>query len=853
MLGSFAQAQRQQFQASLQRPLPCKHLFSRSVSNRHRLAALTTATTAASNPLPSSNTTSEPQKTIAYASDQTSLQNTPQRRRWNKPDVGEREQNNGDKGRNAIPVELVAIIDNLAKYKQDKDKLLSHMQSVPRLNPLLKRLQDRDQVRDLAVKLAESSAPYRAMRLIDTASTLGTNLKQNTYEGVAHQYAQKREWFLIISLTAMGLRWTGRTTTRLLNWKTRALIETSRFGLLDAVLEQFRGAELKPNARTFQLLITGHIRNKDLTRARSCITLMEEHGFEMDGSTRALIASAYRQLGPDQEVQRTALESLRDLDGKHATAILNSLIQLSLDAQDTSTTLRYLSLFDDDPQRSVVRKSSHHQSPLYGPSLSHSCRPDSATFTMLIKHVTNENGPDLLEKISSLIGKMRALEVSPDGAIAAAVVRALCTAGDVRSALEIVARVCQHTTKFEAFANRILLFGLVPKVVPLDKDHVSFISQWAELDARLFNAIINGVSGWLGINAVRTILRLMHTNKVTPDSATIEAIVFWLNKSESSHPRTLVRTLKKLLSPAHRSNPSLCHAVVASLIRRERTWVDNGTAAPLPPPPSPRTDPSLNSGTLPILTGEEVPQKLGYRGMTRFLVQSLSAHQSDRFTFAQRMKRTAMCGDVSATKSYFRAMLKRGLHPTAYHYAALMEAHIYAGKTDRAETMLHSAMQTGIKPNVKLFTILIAGYGRQRQPIAARRVFEEMVRRDVEPDLVAVHAVSSAYYKAGLLELARAFLVENWKTVAPVPFHRSLETVPFVDLAKAHRRLHEKRPIWSKRKAPDGRGNKAHRMVFRWKMKRVWDAWKRAENPRLRLRKRRRARSPEGGREGTHA
>jgi pentatricopeptide repeat protein len=851
MLGSFAQAQRQHFQASLQRTLPCKHLFSRSAPNRHRVTAPAVVTTAASNPPHSSNTNtaSETQKTIAYVSDQTSPRNPQKRRHWNKPDVEEKQQNKLDRGKDVIPEELVAIIDNLTKYKGDKDKLLSYMQSVPRSNSLLDRFRDPDQLRVLAVELAESSAPYRAMRLIDIASTLGTNLKQNTYEGVAHQYALKREWLLILPLVAMGLRWTGRTTARLLNWRTRALIETSRFGLLDGVLEQFRDAGLKPNARTFQLLVTGHLRNKDLTKARSCITLMEEYGFEMDGSTRALIASAYRQLGPDQEVQRTALESLRDLSDKQATAVLNSLIQLSLDAQDTSTALHYLSLFDD-PQSVVVGKSPRHQPPLDGSSLSHSFRPDSATFTILIKHFTNENRQDLLNKISSLIGKMKTLEVSPDSAIAAAVVRALCAAGDVHSALEIVARVCQPTAKFEAIVDQILCFGRVPKVVRLDKDHLSFISRRAELDVRLFNAAINGLSGSLGINAVRAILRLMHTNKVKPDNSTIEAIVSWLNKTELSHPRTLVRTLKKLLSTTHRPNSSLSHTVVASLIRRERTWVANDTATPLPPPPNPRTDPSPASGPLPILTGEDVPQKLGYRGMTRFLVQSLLTNrvQSNRFTFAQRMKRAAMCGDVAATKSYFRAMLKRGMHPTAYHYAALMEAHINAGMADQAETVLHSAMHSGSKPNVRLFTILIAGYGRQRKPNSARRVFEEMVRRGVEPDLVAVHAVSSAYYKAGLLGLARAFLVENWKSIAPVPFYRSLETVPFVDLAKSHRRLHEKKPIWSKRRgARDGRGNKARRMIFRWKMKRVWDAWKRADTPRQRLRKRWRGRSPEGG------
>jgi pentatricopeptide repeat protein len=441
-----------------------------------------------------------------------------------------------------------------------------------------------------------------------------------------------------------------------------------------------------------------------------------------------------------------------------------------------------------------------------------------------------------------MIEKMKALNVTPDSTAAAAVVRALCTAGDVHSALGIVTRVCQPAIKFETLADQMLIFGRAPKVVHLDEDHVAFIARRAKLDVHLFNAIINGVSGWLGINAVRVILRVMYTNKVAPNSATVEAIVMWLSKSERSHPRSLVRSLKRLLSPIHRPNPSLCHAVITSLIRREQTWVTNNTASPLPSPQNPRAGPSPASGPLPILTNEEVPQKLGYRGMTRFLVQSLFAHrvQSDRITFAQRMKRAAMRGDAPAAKSYLRTMLKRGMHPTAYHYAALMEAYVNAGAMGQAETVFHSAVQTGIKPNVKLFTILIAGYGKHRKPVSARRMFEEMVRKGVSPDLAAVHAVASAYYKAGLLEPARAFLIEKWKCVAQVPFHGWMETLSFVDLAKEHRKLHEKAPIWFKRRARNGKSNKARRMVFRWKMKRVWDAWKRASTSREQLRQRRR-------------
>jgi hypothetical protein len=116
MLWSFAQVQRQQFQASLQRSVPCKQLLSLSAPNRHRLAALTVAAAAPSNPPLPSGPTSEPPKTTAHVPDQTHLQTPPKRRTWNKTDVGEK-QRSKDERRDPLPAELIAIIDNFAKFK----------------------------------------------------------------------------------------------------------------------------------------------------------------------------------------------------------------------------------------------------------------------------------------------------------------------------------------------------------------------------------------------------------------------------------------------------------------------------------------------------------------------------------------------------------------------------------------------------------------------------------------------------------------------------------------------------------------------------------------------------------------
>ncbi|OBZ79294.1 hypothetical protein A0H81_00889 [Grifola frondosa] len=149
---------------------------------------------------------------------------------------------------------------------------------------LLDVLQDRKMAVALALHLVKVKRPKRALWVLFVSQNVGSKLKQNAYEVIAHQLAETSQWGSMFKLIETGRCHTGRTTVRLLNWYTRALLETHRYTLLEDVIARFEKENLKPNRRTFHHLISGHIRNRNLTLAKRNLAKMEEAGFPIDSS-----------------------------------------------------------------------------------------------------------------------------------------------------------------------------------------------------------------------------------------------------------------------------------------------------------------------------------------------------------------------------------------------------------------------------------------------------------------------------------------------------------------------------------------------------------------------------------------
>jgi pentatricopeptide repeat protein len=705
--------------------------------------------------------------------------------------------------------------------------------------------------RTKAIKLAEAMVhtrfPQRAYQVLLLAHKLGCPLKQNAYHCVAYQLAEVKHWHLIPPLVALGKRQTGRTTVRLLNWRTRAIIESGHYERLVNVLDDFELENLKPNQRTFHLLVSGHLRNHNLRLARECLKKMEEAGIPADATTHSTVASVYRSLGPATDVQDYAFETLRDVSGRTSSIVLNNLMQLYMDVNYVSGILRVLSLFhqgdadvtlSDALERRFLRRSGntsldHHSvAPEALGTSSHSPQapvmPDVATFTILINYMAGRHD---LPGVLWIFERMSTANVRPDAAAAAALLRAYFRGGQEGIAVSIVFDMCHRHDVPRSLFNSLGLTSEPPNKLPFRFSDIP-------LTAEVFNALMRNALNTRGLRGARTVLRIMYACNVKPDTKTIEILMAHLDYVKSARPRDLIRVLRNLSSATAPPTLSHVHIIMRSVLRREK-FLLLGSGWDVTAAKFSRSRRDLSrypegrisgiADSFDPTAGIELPRKLSYRALIQPIVQSLSSRHimSNRTTIALRLKHEAVTkSDLTTAKNVFQEMLARGMRPTIHHFTALMEGHALSGDLRSAKNIMGSALSAGIHANVVMFTILIVGHARVGHPDKAMRTFQGMITAGIRPDVPAVDAVASAYFAVGAYKIAKRVLSALWPHVRAPP-EGIQEAATLKQLARAFRVRHANRDLGDHPKCL----SKSEQMVLRWKINRLIKAWKRIGRP----------------------
>lgn len=739
--------------------------------------------------------------------------------------------------------ELLTLVDGLSTHYAPRRTIEEHPSIVPYIeNP--------DKVRRTATFMAGSDRPHRALRLLTLAKVLGIKPHQNAYENVSHRYAEDERWSMVISVVQLAKRHLQRMSARLLNWKLRAYIETRHYAEVDGTLEEFQQEGLKPSRRTYHLLVSAHLRNHNVVKARQCLQWMHDAGFPVDASTHAQVVSVYRTLGPDEFVANRAFEALRDIGQRSAAVTLNGLIQLCLDAGDTTGALRLFSLFEHpdapssiDPVLSAADEETedHHETPfstrLFTATLSKSphAQPDTASFTMLIEHMTRLGD---LQRALLTLKQMETVGVVPDLRIAAAVVRAQFAGGDAEGAVALVATICVASA---TPPTPFLRLGAPRK---LEARH-RLIPTITRPDAQLFNALLGGVLRLHGLNSMVTILRLMHANKIIPNEGTIEVFLSYVVHNQRPRPRELLRVLRALLSTKARPTLKHYHAIMSAIMREERVVVRgcgwDATAVRFSRKRHRQETVHSSEGRVSTVSrnfhptaGVRFARKLSYRSLFRPILQKLSATgvRADRATLALRMKHDATIkGDLEGARQRFQDMLAAGMHPNEYHFAALMEGATLAGNMPAALNAFDAARKAGIEPNLVMYTILIAGYARNGEPEPALRLFQRMVKSGLAPDVAVVDALCSAYFTVGAYGVARRTLLQLWPHVKLVP--PAVAEIPLRKLAQIFRSgdasEHGHKPF-------PKRLSKQQQRMLRWKLRKVLAVWKSVSSQRRKVR-----------------
>ncbi|KAG1801513.1 uncharacterized protein HD556DRAFT_883153 [Suillus plorans] len=725
----------------------------------------------------------------------------------------------------SYPQEVVAAIDTcLAHPRESVDcEAVKKIKNVPIYS---RYFTNRECVNRLAQDAVATSRPQRALQILNIAHHFGCYLKPNHYEGVAYHLASRSHWDLIPLLVTTARHHCGRASVRLLNWNMRAFVENQRYDQLDHAFEEFTDADLPPNRRTFHLLISGHLRNRNLNSAKQYMEKMAVAGFPVDSSTHAVIVAAYRSLGVDLKVQIRAFEGLRDLDGRQSTVVLNSIVQQLLDSRDEEAAARFILAFDLPGGRGRNPTGSGSTTGLVGdhaPVDSPAVKPNAATFSILLRYMAREGK---LSRMLKLLDHMKRAGVHPDPSILAALIQGYLAAGHSREAISIVAILLniRSAAAAEVFCGMMQVQPLT--TLPVDVRGVP-------LTAHIFNALMSGLLDIVGLKAVRDILRTMRAVGISPDSHTVEILMSFLERAQGTGPRQLIRVLRSFSSPSLRPTIRHIHIILRSILRREKFMAHgcgwDTTAAKYS---KKRTyKPKFPEGRILDTTehyhptaGLKLPRRLRLKSWFGPILQSVSrqAVQSDRATIALRLKHEAVAGsDMGTSQTAFRNMLDQGLHPTIHHYSTLMDGYAKMGDIQGAKQVLRDALEAGIQPNVIMYTILINGYGRRGKPEEAMRAFRAMIRAGIVPDVPSIDAVAHAYFAVGAYSVARRVLREMWAQVQPFPSeleHADLRTLAVTFRSYSLNPEHRRRKL-----------SMRQQRLLHWKMRTIKTEWMRFE------------------------
>ncbi|KAK7058869.1 hypothetical protein VNI00_001493 [Paramarasmius palmivorus] len=687
-----------------------------------------------------------------------------------------------------LPVELLS---SLLSQFPDNEAALPRIRAAP---ILLKHLLNANDTRHLAQLICCSPAPHHAIRVLQLGHLIGGKYKQNAYEGVAHHLAELSRWDLVLPVVSLGQEHMQSTTRRLMNWRVRALVELERHDVLRGVLSEFQKLQLQPDRRTFHLLISGCIRNRDLVGAKGLLHKMDSAGIPSDASTHVIIAKYYRAFGYNNQMQEHTLHVLPNVGEKTAAVVLNSLIQLRLDANDIRGALELLLLFHGatvtpifDIVSGILSRQDGDDS-LSRHDSADTILPDAETYSIFINYLTSKH--ELSRAIDVFIA-MSSQGISPTAETVTSLIHLLFASGQGRTALRMVADMCQdHST-------RHLFSQMLPSDAVVDPPlNVNGILP----TTRVFNALLRGLLPICGIECIETVLKIMHANGVPPNASTMETLISHLARSGTHRLTQLVRILRKLTSPDIQPSLKSLHAILSSAIRHERFLTFGSGWNTIAAKFSRNRQETLRDlpqhGSHPEPFDPVGGVLFSHPHQLRPVVENLAKRcvKVDSAAAGLRMKYEAANKlDIESAQDVFRMLLGRGLQPSPYHFSALMEGYTRLGEMQAAKDLLKSAADVGVEANVVMFTILIAGYARQGNPEHAVRTFQAMVGANVRPDIASIDAVASSFFAVGAYLMARRTLITLWPYVEPFP--ERLRSVSLKELVKEFRSVQANRRV----------------------------------------------------------
>lgn len=128
-------------------------------------------------------------------------------------------------------------------------------------------------------------------------------------------------------------------------------------------------------------------------------------------------------------------------------------------------------------------------------------------------------------------------------------------------------------------------------------------------------------------------------------------------------------------------------------------------------------------------------------------------------TFGTLIKAFGNAGKLSRCHECWAEMRKAEVKPTVITYGCYVDAMVKNGELDRAAELVSKEMpQEHLKPNTVIYTMLLKGCARQKDPQRALAIYKEMEAGKVERSSVTFNIIAEVVSRQGRLDLVREVL-----------------------------------------------------------------------------------------------
>ncbi|KAH6917280.1 hypothetical protein BKA70DRAFT_329240 [Coprinopsis sp. MPI-PUGE-AT-0042] len=685
------------------------------------------------------------------------------------------------------PQQTLPVDAFLHALRQFKTAGVIQVKPVPELLPFLA---SGPQYRRLTDHILKSDSPDLIVDALKYGRSCTLEPSVTTYQHICYQLFLRHEFDALLRVTDLVQQW----NVELLDWRTCALMELALYREMSKMLERYEELGVKPTQRTFHLLVRGHLRNHDVPAARECLQAMMRAGYPMGPKTHAIVAGSYRSLGMDDKVEEKGLESLPNLPESTQVGLLNNFLRGHLDNRDMQQAARILSLFEPRSVEVIadvlfgngtdggMARSAHlfARAPvvLDPPPL-----PNASTFALLIYFCSmRKNFGGALQLLHCMISQ----GVVPSVQVITGLMHACFTGRRPDLAVELVAGTCTSSATPRSLFDPIYS-GTWNE--PCFEVHVPGMKPQAEI----FNALLLGILPLYDLDGALQVLRIMQVSNVRCNSRTSQILLHFLERDKGTDPRHLVRLLHAMLAGGVTPSPQHIHVIFKSIFRRQKSatrsagwasWRQPGKAKQPRPVQMLDTDHHFGGITFP-------PTKAYKLSKGFFEALEKQGFQPNPATYAMRMRYEAVIKlDVKEAARVFEEMLARGMRPNVYHFSAMMEGYALEDDVGSLEATFDLAKRSGVVPNVVLYSIIITAHARERRPRKAMNVFQEMVRRGINPDVPCIDALVGGIVAVGASALGRTTLISLWDCIQPFP--DELASTDLLKLANHFRSLHQR-------------------------------------------------------------